>query len=232
MKEKTKIDPSVVIHRTSWVNPYNVTIGKNVQIGPFCSIGCDGFQVNREKMEIVPHKGQIIIEDNVEILSHCDIDLGLNKDDITLIGENCKLGHYVHISHGDKLGKNTLIAAHTNLNGSVEIGENCYIHPGVIIAANVKIGDNVLITIGSVVTKNIESDKKVSGFWAIDHEKWANFKISKIEIFVGARARLKSYLEYDEEREKIARRGYETVMKYHTNDVRARQFLNFLEENQ
>lgn len=38
------------------------------------------------------------------------------------------------------------------------------------------------------------------------------------------------YLEHDEEREKIARRGYETVMKYHTNSIRAQELIKFLEE--
>ncbi|GAG39725.1 unnamed protein product, partial [marine sediment metagenome] len=41
--------------------------------------------------------------------------------------------------------------------------------------------------------------------------------------------RLRYYLDHDEEREQIAKRGYETVMKYHTNDVRARQLVDFLE---
>ena len=43
--------------------------------------------------------------------------------------------------------------------------------------------------------------------------------------------KLKYYLKHDEEREEIARRGYETAMKYHTNDVRARQLVDFLEEH-
>ena len=41
--------------------------------------------------------------------------------------------------------------------------------------------------------------------------------------------KLKYYLNHDEEREEIARRGYETVMKYHTDDIRARQLVGFLE---
>lgn len=41
---------------------------------------------------------------------------------------------------------------------------------------------------------------------------------------------LKCYLEHDEEREEIARRGYETIMKYHTSDIRATQLVKFLEE--
>lgn len=174
MKDKTKIHPSAKIHDTVWINSYNVNIGKNVNIGPFCSIGCDGFQVNRDDMKIIPHKGKIIIKDNVEFLSHCDVDLGLNEGDITLIEENCKISHYVHFSHNCRIGKNTLVAGHTNI-GSADIGENCYIHPGCTIQSSLKIGKNVVITIGSVITKDIEDNKRVSGFWAVDHEKWVKF---------------------------------------------------------
>lgn len=145
-----------------------------MKIGPFTSIGCDGFEVNRDEMKIIPHKGKIIIEDNVELLSHCDVDLGLNEDDITLIEENGKLSHYVHVGHNCRIGKNTLVGGHTNL-GNTEIGEKCYIHPGCTIQSSLKIGNNVTITLGSVVTKNIEDNKRVSGFWAVEHKKWVEF---------------------------------------------------------
>ena len=36
------------------------------------------------------------------------------------------------------------------------------------------------------------------------------------------------YLEHDDELEQIAQRGYETVMKYHTTDIRAKQVVDFL----
>lgn len=42
--------------------------------------------------------------------------------------------------------------------------------------------------------------------------------------------RLKRYLIHDEQREEVARNGCETVMKYHTNDIRAKQLIKFLEE--
>ncbi len=40
--------------------------------------------------------------------------------------------------------------------------------------------------------------------------------------------KLEYYLEDDAERERIARNGYETVMKYHTSETRARQLVGFL----
>ncbi|MBN2335110.1 glycosyltransferase [Candidatus Bathyarchaeota archaeon] len=40
--------------------------------------------------------------------------------------------------------------------------------------------------------------------------------------------KLRYYLEDDAERERIARRGYETVNKYHTSEVRAGQLVEFL----
>jgi len=43
--------------------------------------------------------------------------------------------------------------------------------------------------------------------------------------------KLKYYVKHDAEREAIARRGYETVMKYHMVEVRAKQLVQFLEEH-
>ena len=43
--------------------------------------------------------------------------------------------------------------------------------------------------------------------------------------------KLKYYLKHDAEREVIIRRGYETLMKYHTNDIRAKEIIAFLEKH-
>jgi spore maturation protein CgeB len=42
--------------------------------------------------------------------------------------------------------------------------------------------------------------------------------------------KLDYYLTNDEEREKIAYRGYKTVMKHHTTSVRANQLISYLKE--
>jgi len=53
-----------------------------------------------------------------------------------------------------------------------------------------------------------------------------------VEIgFDNWKEKLKYYLKHDKERETIAQRGYETILKYHTNNTRARQLVEFLEKN-
>jgi hypothetical protein len=53
--------------------------------------------------------------------------------------------------------------------------------------------------------------------------------VNYVEISKGDwREKLRYYLEDDEERERIARNGYETVKKYHSSKVRARQLVDFL----
>ena len=42
--------------------------------------------------------------------------------------------------------------------------------------------------------------------------------------------KLRYYVAHDEEREEIAQRGYETVMKYHTDEIRVNEFLTFVKE--
>ena len=43
--------------------------------------------------------------------------------------------------------------------------------------------------------------------------------------------KLEYYIENDKERNRIIEKGYETVMKNHTTEIRAKQLYDFLEEN-
>ena len=45
------------------------------------------------------------------------------------------------------------------------------------------------------------------------------------------RVKLEYYMDDDQLRETIARRGLETTLKYHTNGVRAKEFIETLTQN-
>lgn len=145
---------NLMIHPTAVINDC-VKIGKNVRIGPNCSIGFGGFGFSKDEngvYERFPHIGKVLIGDNVEIGSNVCIDRGALSD--TVVGEGTKIDNLVHIAHNVKIGKNCCVVALSCIGGSVEIGNNAYVGIGVSIRDQIKIGDNVFIGMGAVVTKD------------------------------------------------------------------------------
>ena len=140
-----------------------VLMSDNINIGPNCSIGFDGFGYVRDEDGWVkfPHKGKVIIEDSVEIGANCCIDRGSLSD--TIIHKGVKMDNHVHIAHNVEVGEDTLIVANVFIGGSVKIGKRCWIGPNVCIRDNITIGDDCMIGMGSVVTKDIPSGKVVYG---------------------------------------------------------------------
>ena len=162
IEDGTKINHNVVISD-------NVKIGKNCYIKSGAIIGEDGFGFDFEENGTpirIPHIGNVILADNVEIGAKNTIARAtLGK---TLIEENVKTDDQVHIAHNCSIGKNTIITACAEISGSVTIGQNCWIGPNSSIIQKVKIGDNVTIGIGSVITGDIEDNKKIMGLEGLD----------------------------------------------------------------
>lgn len=189
-----EIGLNTIIHPTAYVADTNISIGDNCVIGPNVSIledtiiqnnviirvgtvvGTEGFEFKRFQEGILPvvHAGGVIIHDNVEIQANCCISKGVFGDN-TEIGDNTKLDNLVHVAHGVKIGKRCMIAASAMIAGSATIGDDVWIGPGSSISNQITIGDNASITIGSVVTKNVNPGQKVTGNFAIDHEKYISF---------------------------------------------------------
>ncbi len=142
------------IHPTAVINEC-VVVGENVRIGPYCSIGFDGFGFDRDDSgvyERFPHVGKVIIGDNVEIGANVCIDRGTLSD--TVIGEGTKIDNLVHIAHNVRTGKNCCIVALSCIGGSVQLGDNVYVGIGASIRNQKKIGDNVMIGMGAVVVND------------------------------------------------------------------------------
>lgn len=120
-------------------------IGERVAIHASTVIGSDGFGytfVDNEHLK-VPHIGQVIIEDDVEIGANTVIDratLGA-----TVIGAGTKIDNLVQIAHSVKLGKQNIICAFTGIAGSTISGNQ------VIFAANVGVSDHVRIDDGVIL---------------------------------------------------------------------------------
>jgi UDP-3-O-[3-hydroxymyristoyl] glucosamine N-acyltransferase len=142
----------------------NTVIGSHVKIGSNCTIGGVGFgyEKNDEGLyEVLPHLGNVVIEDHVEIGNNTCIDRAVLGS--TVIRANAKVDNLVHIAHGCDIGRNALIIANAMIAGSVKIGENAWIAPSSSILNQKTVSANTVIGIGSVVLKDVKAGDAVFG---------------------------------------------------------------------
>lgn len=189
----TQISASARVHPSAVIAEYDVVIGDNCivqpnavifprtivgessSIGSGSIIGCDGFEVDTTTAtyRILPQTGGVRIGRHVEIQAKCTI-VRSTFGGFTEIGDETKFDCQVHLAHDCRVGKRVRITACAEISGRVEIGDNAYLGPNVSISNGVLIGEGAHVTIGSVVTRDVQAGNRVSGNFAIDHEKWIN----------------------------------------------------------
>jgi UDP-3-O-[3-hydroxymyristoyl] glucosamine N-acyltransferase len=162
---------------------HNVTIlersivGNNVIIRCGSVIGSEGLAFNRldgERWTKLVHAGGLRIHDDVEIMSNCVVDRNAFGG-FTEIGENTKVAHLVRIGHNVTIGKRCRISGCTLIAGSSTIGDDVILGPNCTVSSEISIGDRARISLGSVVTRDVPEDARVSGNFAIDHDKFIAF---------------------------------------------------------
>ncbi len=171
IEKGVKLGTNVSIQHNTVIRA-NTVIGKNVIIGCNCTIGGVGFGYEKNESgeySLIPHIGNVVIEDNVEIGNNVCIDRAVLES--TILHKNVKVDNLVHIAHGVEIGTNSLIIANAMIAGSVKIGENTWIAPSSSIIQKTTIGDDVIVGLGSVVLKNVDNGNVVAGVPARKIEK-------------------------------------------------------------
>lgn len=155
-------DDVVILHNNSILS--ETKISNNVYIGSNNTIGGVGFGYEKNEdgsYQVIPHIGNVVIEDNVEIGNNTCIDRAVLGS--TFLRKNCKIDNLVHVAHGVEIGENSLIIAHAIIGGSTTIGKNVWVAPNASIINKVAVGDNVTIGIGAVVVKSVTDNLVVVG---------------------------------------------------------------------
>ncbi len=155
--ENTIIYPGVVVY-------HDCVIGNNCILQSGTIVGGDGFgfQPNSSNNYTkVPHIGNVIIEDHVEIGANTAIDRATMGS--TIIRRGVKLDNLIQIAHNVEIGENTVIAAQTGVAGSTKIGKNCLIGGQVGIIGHLVIGDGVKIAAQSGIGNNLADNEIVQG---------------------------------------------------------------------
>jgi UDP-3-O-[3-hydroxymyristoyl] glucosamine N-acyltransferase len=143
---------------------HDCVIGNDCILQAGTIIGGDGFgfQPNSENnYQKVPHIGNVIVEDHVEIGANTTIDRATLGS--TIIRKGVKLDNLIQVAHNVEIGENTVIASQTGIAGSTKIGRDCMIGGQVGIIGHLSIGDRVKIAAQSGVGNNIPNDEIVQG---------------------------------------------------------------------
>ncbi|MGB9880220.1 MAG: UDP-3-O-(3-hydroxymyristoyl)glucosamine N-acyltransferase [Anaerolineae bacterium] len=162
---KCEIGEGTVIYGHAYIYGGNVKIGKNVVIHAYTVIGTEGFGFERnesDELEHFPHLGGVIIEDDVEIHSHVNIDRGTLGN--TVIGRGTKIDKFCHIGHNVVIGKHCVIAAHSMLGGGAQIGDYAWIAPCACIRnGGIRVGAHAFVGMAAVVTRDVPDGAIVMG---------------------------------------------------------------------
>lgn len=158
----TKIGDASVIYPNVSIRE-NIKIGDRVIIHSGCVIGGDGFGYEQTEIghEKIPHIGDVIIEDDVELGAGVTVDRA--KIAHTKIGMGTKIDNLVQIAHNVTIGKNCIIVAQTGIAGSVKIGNNVIIGGQVGFVDHIEIGDNAIIASQSGLMKSVPPNAIVLG---------------------------------------------------------------------
>jgi len=154
----------------------NVIIGDNSIILAGSVIGGEGYQSHYINTDLykIKHAGGVKIGNNVEIKNNCCIVKHIFRD-YTTIGDNSIFDNLSYFAHCVKCGKRCRIAANATVLGSSILGDDVWVGPSATISSAISVGNNVYISLGSVVTKNVLDNERVTGNFAVGHDKFINF---------------------------------------------------------
>ncbi len=158
-----KIYPNVVIYD-------NTVIGNHVIIHSGAIIAADGFGYKfRNNQHIkVPHVGNVVIADHVEIGANTCIDRGALGS--TTIGAGSKIDNLVQLGHNNKVGRSVIICGQSGISGSCTIEDGAVLAGSSGIADHVKIGRQAVVMARSGVSNDVKEFTQVWGSPAKDRK--------------------------------------------------------------
>ena len=135
-----RVGADSVLHPGVVVQPGSV-VGRRCVLHPGVVVGADGFGYlpgNDGSVVKVPHLGNVVIGDHVEIGANTCIDRA--KFGSTTIGDHTKIDNLVQIGHNGAIGKGVIICGSAALAGSVKVGDAAIIGGMCALAEQTSVG--------------------------------------------------------------------------------------------
>lgn len=170
---QVSIGEDVVLYPGVKLYPRTV-IGDRSIIHANAVLGSDGFGYRPDqdgRYHKIPHTGQVVLEEDVEIGAHVVIDRGTFG--ATRICRGTKIDNLVQIAHNVTIGPDSVIAAQVGIAGSTSIGGRARIGGQAGIVGHLQLPDGLEIQAQSGVTSSRhESGSRLYGSPAIEYQDY------------------------------------------------------------
>ncbi|RME72271.1 MAG: UDP-3-O-(3-hydroxymyristoyl)glucosamine N-acyltransferase [Planctomycetota bacterium] len=163
--ERTVLHPHVTLY-------HDVMVGADCIIHSGAVLGADGFGFAPGpdgRLQKVPQRGTVVVEDGVEIGANTTIDRATLGE--TRIGAGSKIDNQVQIAHNVQLGPGCIVVAQAGISGSTRLGRGCVVAAQAGIVGHLEIGDGAMIAASAGVTRNLAPGAKVLGQPAVPAER-------------------------------------------------------------
>jgi UDP-3-O-[3-hydroxymyristoyl] glucosamine N-acyltransferase len=150
-----------------------VMLGRRVVVQDGAVIGSDGFGFERQadgEHFKMPQRGEVVIEDDVEIGANTTIDRPAVGE--TRIKAGAKIDNLVQIAHGVNVGRRALLAAQVGVAGSTVIEEDVVLAGQVGVAGHLRLGRGVVATAQTGIPNSVAPGEFISGYPAIANREW------------------------------------------------------------
>lgn len=184
------------LHAHSTLYP-GARLGDRVIVHSGACVGSDGFgyvfQGGAHRK--IPHVGNCVVGNDVEIGANTTIDRGSVDD--TVIGDGTKIDNLVHIGHNVRIGKLCLIMAQVGIAGSVIIEDGCILAGQAGLAGHLKIGAGAKIAAQAGVFGDVPAGESWSGYPARPHRESLRASGALLKL-AGMMRRLEKLLDENE----------------------------------
>lgn len=171
------LGPNCIIGQSCTIYPganlmSGTQLGDDIIIHAGAVLGGDGFGFapDRHKIEKIPQKGTVKIEDDVEIGPLSTIDRATFNQ--TIIRKGCKFDSQVHIGHNTDVGENTMLCGQVGVAGSTKIGRNCIAAGQVGVGPSLEFADGTIMGPKAGMTQSIKEPGEYLGMPGTPSKQW------------------------------------------------------------
>jgi len=138
-------------------------LGDRVRIGPNSVIGSDGFgyYFTDGVHHKIPHIGNVVIEDDVEIGACSCVDRA--KFGSTRIGAGTKIDNLVQVAHNVQIGRGCILIGQCGIAGSAKLGNHVVIGGNAGVRDNIALGDGVQCAAFAAVASDVPDGQRIAG---------------------------------------------------------------------